>query len=172
MTQRDRDDHPFDKNEQKLREQFLQVRDVIYKVNDENQVVMAPAKVDQITLAAMRYMKNQQQNGNNSLDPDRPVDGAALSKANPMTGVAAGQYMAFYQGTREEYEKLRVMGVPTSELGCPAHTSLHDIRTIESELQQQKLQLAQRQETDRQRDQEQARGRETDKATPVRSIFS
>jgi hypothetical protein len=173
MNPRDKDDHPFDQSEQKLRDQFLQVREAIYKVNDDNLVIMPKAKVDETALAALRYLKQEEgrgSSGSNRLDMDSPIDGAVLSKANPHTGVAAGQYMAFYQGVRDEYEKLRVQGVPTSELGCPAHASLHEIRSVQADLDAQRQQLEQRKELDRER--EQPKSEISNHALGGRSIFS
>jgi hypothetical protein len=170
MNPRDKDDHPFDQSEQKLRDQFLQVREAIYKVNDDNSVIMPKAKIDETALAALRYLKYEERSGGNRIDMESPIDGAALSKANPHTGVAAGQYMAFYQGVRDEYEKLRVQGVPTSELGCPAHASLHEIRSVQADLDTQRQQMEQRKELDRER--EQPKSEISNHALGGRSIFS
>lgn len=164
-----KDDNPFDPRNHKLYNEYMNIRSVLDKTNVENGIDMTAADLGRTTLSAMRYLKGQELSRSNRLDPDAPIDGASLSKANPNTGVAAGQYMAFYQGTRDEYEKLRVQGVPTSELGHPAHVSMHDIRTMEAELQQQRQLTAERQQT-QQRDRD---GQQQNAPTAgARSIFS
>ncbi len=170
MRNDERDDDPFGRSNQKLRDEYYNIRSVLDKTNVENGIDMTGADLGRTSLAAMRYLKAQELGNANRLDPDSPIDGASLSKANPNTGVAAGQYLAFYQGNRDEYEKLRVQGVPTSELGHPAHLSINEIRGFEAELQQQRqiaMAREQNQERDRSRDDPQ-------QATPsagARSIF-
>lgn len=164
-----KDDNPFDPKNHKLYNEYMNIRAVLDKTNVENGIDMSAADLGRTSLAAMRYLKGQELSRSNRLDPDSPIDGASLSKANPNTGVAAGQYLAFYQGNRDEYEKLRVQGVPTSELGHPAHVSMHDIRTYEAELQQQRQLTAERQQT-QQRDRD---GQQQNAPTAgARSIFS
>lgn len=163
-----KDDNPFDPKNHKLYNEYMNIRSVLDKTNVENGIDMTAADLGRTTLAAMRYLKSQELGRSNRLDPDSPIDGASLSKANPHTGVAAGQYMAFYQGTRDEYEKLRVQGVPTSELGHPAQASMHDIRTIEAELQQQRQITMERQQSQqRERDGQQQNA----PSTGARSVF-
>lgn len=152
MRNDDRNDDPFDRSNQKLRDEYYNIRSVLDKTNVDNGIDMTGADLGRTSLAAMRYLKARELGNANRLDPDAPIDGASLSKANPNTGVAAGQYLAFYQGNRDEYERLRVQGVPTSELGYPAHLSIHEIRGFEAELQQQRQQIAMAQEQKQQRD--------------------
>ncbi len=166
MKNDDRNDDPFDRSNQKLRDEYYNIRSVLDKTNVENGIDMTGADLGRTSLAAMRYLKAQELGNANRLDPDSPIDGASLSKANPNTGVAAGQYIAFYQGNRDEYEKLRVQGVPTSELGHPAHLSINEIRGIETDLQQQKQQVAMAQEQKQQRDRD-----DPQQNTAPRSIF-
>jgi hypothetical protein len=162
-------DDPFDSRNTKLYNEYMNIRATLDKTNVENGIDMNSANLGRVSLSAMRYLKSQELNHANRLDPDSPIDGATLSKANPSLGVAAGQYIAFYQGNRDEYERLRVQGVPTSELGRPADLSLHDIRTFEAELQQQRQQrLEQTQEQQRTRDEQQQNG----PSLGSRSIFS
>jgi hypothetical protein len=166
MKNDDRNDDPFDRSNQKLRDEYYNIRAVLDKTNVENGIDMTGADLGRTSLAAMRYLKAQELSNANRLDPDSPIDGASLSKANPNTGVAAGQYLAFYQGNRDEYEKLRVQGVPTSELGHPAHLSINEIRGFEAELQQQRQQIAMAQEQKQQRDRD-----DPQQNTAPRSIF-
>ncbi len=165
----DRSDDPFDRSNAKLYNEYMNIRAVIDKTNVDNGIDMTSADLGRTSLAAMRYLKGQELGRANRLDPDSPIDGASLSKANANTGVAAGQYLAFYQGNRDDYERLRVQGIPTSELGHPAHLSVSEIRGFETELQQQRQQqLAQEQTQQRNRD-----DRQQDAPTPgPRSIFS
>jgi hypothetical protein len=171
MRNDERDDDPFGRSNQKLYNEYMNIRAVLDKTNVDNGIDMNGADLGRTSLSAMRYLKAQELNNANRLDPNSPIDGASLSKANPNTGVAAGQFVAFYQGNRHEYETLRVQGVPTSELGHPAHLSISEIRGFETELQQQKQQLAMAQEQNQRRD----RGRDDpQQAAPsagVRSIF-
>ncbi|TXI48630.1 MAG: hypothetical protein E6Q50_10080 [Lysobacter sp.] len=160
-----KDDNPFDPKNHKLYNEYMNIRSVLDKTNVENGIDMTSADLGRTSLAAMRYLKGQELSRSNRLDPDSPIDGASLSKANPHTGVAAGQYMAFYQGSPHEYEKLRVQGVPTSELGHPAQLSIQEIRAFEAELQQRQMTIEQAQQRDRTRDDPQQNA-------PSRSFFS
>ena len=170
-TDERKDDNPFDPKNHRLYNEYMNIRAVLDKTNVENGIDMSAADLGRTTLSAMRYLKAQELSRNNRLDPDSPIDGASLSRANPHTGVAAGQYIAFYQGTRDEYEKLRVQGVPTSELGHPAHVSMHDIRTIEAELQQQRQMTMEREQT-QQRDRNRDDQQQNAPSAGVRTIFS
>ncbi len=169
MKNDDRSDDPFDGKNPKLYNEYMNIRAVLDKTNVENGIDMNSADLGRTSLAAMRNLKGQELSRSNRLDPDAPIDGAVLSKANANTGVAAGQYLAFYQGNRDEYEKLRVQGVPTSELGHPAHLSVSEIRGFETELQQQR----QQQQTQEQTQQRTRDDRQQDAPTAgARSIFS
>jgi hypothetical protein len=162
-------DDPFDSRNTKLYNEYMNIRAVLDRTNVENGIDMNSADLGRSSLAAMRYMKSQELSRAGRLDPDSPIDGAVLSKANPSTGVAAGQYIAFYQGNPAEYERLRVQGIPTSELGRPADLSVQEIRTFEAELQQQRQQrIEQSQEQQRTRDEQQQNG----PSTGARSLFT
>lgn len=172
MAVQDRDD-PFERHEKKLNDEYYQMCKVLNYTNVENGIDMNSADLSRTSLQSMRHLKDLERQRASRLDPDLPIDAAALSKANPSIGIAAGRYMCFIQKANEQYENMRVQALPTDMLvaGVPTHIVINEIRSIEAELQEQKLQqqLAQRQEQERQRDEQ--RRDNSNHGIGVRSIF-